>query len=495
MLTLSDKSRSKILGGLLLLLAIRVMTMFIIPLTDTTEARYAEIARKMLETGNWVTLLHEYATPFWAKPPLSTWCSAISMSLFGVNELAVRLPSLLLGLATAALVYYWVRKLRQADQSLITLTILVTSLLFLITIGAVMTDPSLLFATTLAMISFWQAFHQKSTLWGYGFFMALGIGLLAKGPVAIVLTMFPIGLWVLYRKKIRETWHTLPWISGTLLMLAIALPWYLLAESRTPGFLKYFIIGEHFSRFIESGWHGDLYGHPHIKPFGTIWVYWIAGAFPWSLFAIWSLIKRKGNLGPLLKESDGWAIYLLFWTLTPLVFFTFSKNIILTYSLTGLPAFAILFVEAWQRLAVNKPFFLLKDKVLFGGIIPLILVSIVLLLCSYNSIPGINKRSQKLLAEYFMTTRPSEQSQLAYFIRHYYSAEFYSGGKAYTIPHAANILALLDNDTIDYLAVPLGKYGMIPEETKAHFEICDRFGNVVLYKEKINTKNHFAAAE
>ncbi len=69
--------------------------MCFIPLNDVSEARYAEIARKMLETGNWVTPQHDYGVPFWAKPPLSTWLSAFSMKLFGVNEFAARLPGLL----------------------------------------------------------------------------------------------------------------------------------------------------------------------------------------------------------------------------------------------------------------------------------------------------------------------------------------------------------------------------------------------------------------
>ena len=85
------------------LLILRLLTMWVIPLTDTTEARYAEIARKMLETGNWVTPQHDYGVPFWAKPPLSTWLSAASMGLFGVNELAARLPSLLMSLVVSSL--------------------------------------------------------------------------------------------------------------------------------------------------------------------------------------------------------------------------------------------------------------------------------------------------------------------------------------------------------------------------------------------------------
>ena len=77
----------------------------ITPLTETTEARYGEIARKMLEVGNWVNLLNTYNSPFWAKPPLYAWLSASSMYLFGINEFAARLPSLIVSGLTAWLVY------------------------------------------------------------------------------------------------------------------------------------------------------------------------------------------------------------------------------------------------------------------------------------------------------------------------------------------------------------------------------------------------------
>ena len=84
------------------------------PLTDPTEARYAEIARKMLETGQWVMPQFDYGVPFWGKPPLSTWLSAASMGAFGVNEFAARLPSLLLMLGCGVLVYALARVARPA---------------------------------------------------------------------------------------------------------------------------------------------------------------------------------------------------------------------------------------------------------------------------------------------------------------------------------------------------------------------------------------------
>ena len=78
------------------LVTLRAVFNYSLPLMDKTEARYAEIARIMAETGNWVVPQIDYTIPFWAKPPLSTWASALSISLFGTHEFFVRLPYLLL---------------------------------------------------------------------------------------------------------------------------------------------------------------------------------------------------------------------------------------------------------------------------------------------------------------------------------------------------------------------------------------------------------------
>lgn len=99
--------KTKAIFVLTVLLLCRLIANYFIPLNDSTEARYGEIARKMLETGNWVTPLHDYGVPFWAKPPLSTWLSAFSMKLFGVNEFAARLPELLLSIGVLWLIWMW----------------------------------------------------------------------------------------------------------------------------------------------------------------------------------------------------------------------------------------------------------------------------------------------------------------------------------------------------------------------------------------------------
>ena len=89
---------------LALLFILRAFFNAVLPLMDKTEARYAEIARIMAETGEWIVPQIDYGIPFWAKPPLSTWVSAMSISLFGTAEFFVRLPYLLACLAMVFLI-------------------------------------------------------------------------------------------------------------------------------------------------------------------------------------------------------------------------------------------------------------------------------------------------------------------------------------------------------------------------------------------------------
>ena len=244
--------------------------MVLVPFTDTTEARYAEIARKMLETGDWITPQFSYGVPFWGKPPLHTWLSAAGMGIFGVNELAARLPIFLVACGLLALIYYWARAEKGQSFALVGTTLLTSSAMFYVASGCVMTDIPLVAGTALSMAAFWNAVQNRKQqrLWAYLFFVGLAVGLLAKGPVAIILIGLPVVLWAILGNRWKATWRDLPWVTGTVLMLAIAAPWYILAELKTPGFLRYFLIGEHFERFLVSGWEGDLYGNAHAEPRG-----------------------------------------------------------------------------------------------------------------------------------------------------------------------------------------------------------------------------------
>ena len=83
-----------LLWALAIAAVVRLASLALYPLSDTTESRYAEVARKMLELGDWVTPWYDYGIPFWAKPPASMWLTAASFSVFGINEFAARLPHL-----------------------------------------------------------------------------------------------------------------------------------------------------------------------------------------------------------------------------------------------------------------------------------------------------------------------------------------------------------------------------------------------------------------
>ena len=330
---------------------VRLLTLGAYPLTDTTEARYGEVARKMAELGNWVTPLYDYGVPFWAKPPLTTWLSAISIQLFGVNEFAARLPYLMLALLIAWLVWQWVRRIAgdAGQQAQLAVALLSGTLLYLIASAAVMTDLGLVLGTTLAMRGFWTAFEDSPTrkpkeVWLL--FIGLGLGLLAKGPIAVVLSGVPIGLWMLLTGNIKTSWQRLPWVKGSLLTLAIAAPWYVMAEIRTPGFWEYFFIGEHWKRFTVTGWAGDKYGTAHATQRGAIWLYALAASMPWPAMLPLLWTGRKTTQAPSNPEvatySRQFTIYLLIWSVAPCLFFTMSGNILWTYVLPGLPAMALL---------------------------------------------------------------------------------------------------------------------------------------------------------
>ena len=431
---------------LVLILLVRLLLMLWLPLTDTTEARYAEIARKMLETGDWVTPLHDYGVPFWAKPPLSTWLSALSMGLFGQSEFAVRLPSFLLALATLGLTGSLAFKRFGYGGALAAMLMLASSVMFFVASGTVMTDPTLLFCTTLIIVSFWKSMTEPSRLWPYLFFVGAGLGLLAKGPIALVLSGLPIFFWVLFKWHWLALWQRLPWLKGIVLTLVIAAPWYIWAEIRTPGFLNYFIVGEHIQRFLDSGWEGDKYGFAHATPKGMIWLYAFAALVPWSVVALWWLVRWRKHSNTGAREN-GWLSYLVLCCVMPLVFFTFSGNIIFPYVLPMMPAACLLLTELWQRTPAGRLSYL-PGIACFTLIIGLIL----LVLQAFMSSELL--RTQKLLISQWQKLDPAPNSQLIYWSkRREFSAEFYSNGRARATEDPQVLRDLLSNNAKDYVVI------------------------------------------
>jgi 4-amino-4-deoxy-L-arabinose transferase-like glycosyltransferase len=378
-----------------LLLLVRLIGMAIVPLMDTTEARYSEIGRIMAELNDWVTPWFDYGVPFWGKPPLAFWTTAASFKAFGVSEFTARLPHLAASLVIVGLTA-WLAGRRDRHAALPALALISGSFLFFISAAVVMMDIELILGTTLAMAGFWLAVEapqgrgaaisggvSSRVCAGSLFFGGIVLGLLAKGPVALVMVGIPTLCWTAYNRRWLDVWRGLPWLCGGALTLLIALPWYWIAEHRTPGFLEYFLVGEHWHRFTTPGWTGDRYGNPHFFPIGTIWAFALLDTLPWSVLlpvAAWrwrkdikasaERLRASGATAasqPLSARSDEglWQGYLLIWALTPLLFFTLARNIMLPYVLPGLPAAAIL-AAGW--LARQRRQGLPVDRWLAGGL-------------------------------------------------------------------------------------------------------------------------------
>jgi len=434
----------------------RLISLGAYPLYDTTEARYGEIARIMLETRDWITPQFDYNIPFWGKPPLYAWLSAISYTLFGVSEFNARLPHFLCGLLIMALVFQFTKKALGKEKAIAASLVLISSVGFIIATGMVMTDAVLTLSITLAMTSFWQAYkYKEKTFYGNLFFIALAIGMLAKGPVAIVLVGIPLVIWSLWDKCFIQALKSLPWLTGITLFLAFTLPWYILAEMKTPGFLEYFLWGEHVQRFLVSGWQGDLYGSAHKEAKGTIWLFWLAMAFPWSFILIhkaylWLFSKKE-------KPTEHTSInrYLLMWMISPMLLFTLAGNILAAYVLPGFAAMAILCAN---NIKLGK-------KMLISAWVSLAIIAIALFAFS-NSYTSKTAESELLGND----LKKYQDSALYYWKKRPFSAQFYSKGQAQLLNDQNKLIHLLNSNKHFYLAVKHQDFA----ELKPHLEtLCD----------------------
>ena len=348
---------------LLVLIANRGIINYLLPLMDKTEARYAEIARIMVETNNWILLQIDYNIPFWAKPPLSTWLTAISIKLFGLYEFYIRLPYLI----TTIIIVLFISRYDKIENKIFFLTPLILLLMpeFYLHAGVVSTDTILNFSIILVMLSFWEAVGKESgSKWWYGFFIGIGLGLLSKGPIILILTIPPILIWFLVYKDELKKLRKIPIIRGLSLTFLISLPWYYFMELTSPGFIDYFIYGEHFRRFFDSGWKGDLYGFAKQQPYGIIWLFSIIAFFPWSLLIV-------GKFRKIIKEAskNNWVCFLVCWMLFTPVFFTFSSSLIHTYTLPITVPAALLITHFWSEFKFKR-YYLSISALLYFVLLP-----------------------------------------------------------------------------------------------------------------------------
>ena len=465
-----------LLGVLVVVVLARLASLPLYPLTDTTEARYGEIGRKMLETGNWITPQWDYGVPFWGKPPLSFWASAATMAVFGVNEFGARIATLIAALATAALFWRWPpAPASRGASSMAAALVLLSSVLGFLIAGAVATDVFMTLGMTLSMVAFWNAVSRDAPGGAdrWWFFVGLAIGLLAKGPVAAVMTGIALFLWLLWTRDGRRAWRHLPWLRGLALTLALALPWYLAAERATPGFLHYFIIGEHWQRFTQPGWTGALYGGGHERARGAIWLYAFGAALPWAIVALALLRRKPVSAATRRPAPDPQLAYLLCWVLAPLVLFTPARNILEAYALPALPAFALitarLFMEREPKGAASLVW-------LLGLVMPAVLGG--LLLAGHGHF-GETRSQRKLLAAVRDTKLP-----IVYLYQRPFSGQFYSRGRALEVKDPAAIERWLATDAPAIVLLPEGRFDASPLAADARWDVLGRHEGYVMLRRR-----------
>jgi 4-amino-4-deoxy-L-arabinose transferase-like glycosyltransferase len=230
-------------------------------LIDSTEGRYASISKQMYTHGNLITPIitrHGVSQPYLGKPPLYFWMGDVAYMLLGLNNTAARAPSFVSAVGTLLVTYAGVYYMAGGLVAIGTLLILSTTAVFFFLSGGVMLDMTVTFCVISACFGFFHA--KRWSMWGYLFFLALALGMLTKGPVALVLVGTVVVPWVviqwLLHRKVPEQFEALPWKSGIVLTVLLTAPWYLAQEQMNDGFLYYFFIQENFLRYVSTECRG-----------------------------------------------------------------------------------------------------------------------------------------------------------------------------------------------------------------------------------------------
>ena len=252
-------------------------------------------------------------------------------------------------------------------------------------------------------------------------------------------------------------------------MLLIAVPWYVLAEIKTPGFLHYFFIGEHWLRFVDSGWSGDLYGSAHARPRGSMWLLGFLAILPWSIVGL-IVMDKKIHSTNLRLNLDDWQLYLLLWLLIPFVFFTFAGNILYTYVLPSVPALALLLAK--PLTSVYRPY-------AFVGFVVPVMIAVFGPILIYDRF--VEKSQQTLIADY---RAYNSFSQIIYLYQRPYSAAFYSNGQARLALTDEQMLSMLAASGLDFVVVKNTRISKTPKSLLAKLEKHKEYPRYTLFREK-----------
>ena len=299
--------------------AIRLALMATVPVFEPSEARYAAIAANMARTGDFIVPRFTYKLtyrPFDGKPPLVFQAGGLCCKAFGVCEFAVRLFPFLCAALLLLILYRAVARRSDAATARLSVAICATSVSFFAASGIAMTDMTLTACVAGALFAYWRFADDGGFACAAGTATLLGLGVLAKGPVALAL----FGVPVLADAAVNRRWNAVfdrKWLFAAPLFLAIVIPWFVLAEQRNPGSLRYFLLNENLLRFVSHD-YGDRFGTAREFFPGVSIVWAFVATLPWALIPVWKVWK-VWRFGGVLRSN--FAVLSLiaitgFWCLT-----------------------------------------------------------------------------------------------------------------------------------------------------------------------------------
>ena len=315
-----------------------------LPLIDVDEPVYGQVGKEMAHAGLADWLSPRYGGQLWFdKPPLFYWMTALSMRCFGVTEYAARLPSAVL---SVGLVAATVALARRAYPSLSKAAlwagfVLATSVQFFALARAAVTDMTLAVCLTLALYGLYVWTQTNQGRWMVLAGAMTGLGMLAKGPVALVLVGVQAIAYLLLTRQAKRLLSPALWV-GFALCLAVGLPWFLLMiHLHGQLFINGFLEANNVTRYLTAE-------HKETSPFWFFLPVLFGGFLPWSLALPGALIAawRQDKSAQAEHAADNPALFFGFWIALVFVFFSLSQSKLVTYIFPLYPAAAVL-VGGW----------------------------------------------------------------------------------------------------------------------------------------------------
>jgi 4-amino-4-deoxy-L-arabinose transferase-like glycosyltransferase len=312
------------------------------PLQEPEEPRYAEIPRQMLSSGSFATpVLH--GLPYYDKPPLLYWLIMGSYVAFGVSDSAARLVPCAAAFLTVLVTYLWGRRVAGARAAFAAAMMLTLSARF-VYLGRLLTMNSLLCLWVIVALAAAHIALRGPTLrrgWWLVSAAACGLGMLTKGPVALVLVCVPMLLYQLLDTRTARP-MVRSWLAYQGAAFLLSGPWYLLTAARDPDFAGYFLWKHNVVRYILP--------FDHQKPIAYYLSDVLLGMLPWSLLLLPFARYLGRHFKPAIIQRPAALGFFLLASIWCFVFYSLAGSKRSGYILPAMPPLALAlgcYLDAW----------------------------------------------------------------------------------------------------------------------------------------------------